>query len=375
MLLHALAILLFGAPSGGSREGRAMWGSLDVVIRSAPLDAGPRLRVEREISVPAKPVAPKPAGKKAAPPPKAVPVPRPADEGLYVFPPLLERYAPPEIESQATFKVPPPTRLQRLPAEAPIPVAPLIEPLASPVEPVQIAPLETVRVPSEAPIVPVPLLQPLPPVRTPELALPVEPAPAPAIERVPVDPVLPPPVVVEKLPAPRTESIAPPPVGPVSRPSEPALPSEPAPPAPRESAPTKPPPPVPAERPPLPELRAPVGQAPAVPAAPPGPAAPSTDSLFRRRDEPATDYDPTAAPSRLDPEALRKRAGEIAREGTGRRALLPFPMPPLPERKTREQIAIEKARKPDCRTAYQSLGLAAIVPLIANEFGEGSCRW
>jgi hypothetical protein len=50
-------------------------------------------------------------------------------------------------------------------------------------------------------------------------------------------------------------------------------------------------------------------------------------------------------------------------------------MPPVPERKSKLQAAIENARKPDCRTAYQGLGLAAIVPLIANEFGEGSCRW
>ena len=39
------------------------------------------------------------------------------------------------------------------------------------------------------------------------------------------------------------------------------------------------------------------------------------------------------------------------------------------------ETAIENARKPDCRNAYSALGLAAIVPLIANEFGEGKCRW
>ena len=61
--------------------------------------------------------------------------------------------------------------------------------------------------------------------------------------------------------------------------------------------------------------------------------------------------------------------------GSGQRAILAFPMPPVPEKKSKLQTAIENARKPDCRTAYQGLGLAAIVPLIANEFGEGSCRW
>jgi hypothetical protein len=74
-------------------------------------------------------------------------------------------------------------------------------------------------------------------------------------------------------------------------------------------------------------------------------------------------------------DALRKRAGEIAREGTGNRAPFPFPMPPIPKAKSKMEQALENARKPDCRTAYKDLGLAAVVPLIANEFGEGNCRW
>ncbi len=72
---------------------------------------------------------------------------------------------------------------------------------------------------------------------------------------------------------------------------------------------------------------------------------------------------------------MRRRAGQMAREGAGRRAPLPFPMPAEPARKTKEELAIENARKPDCKTAWQGLGLLAIAPLIANEFGEGNCRW
>jgi len=45
------------------------------------------------------------------------------------------------------------------------------------------------------------------------------------------------------------------------------------------------------------------------------------------------------------------------------------------DRRSVAEEALEKARKPDCRTAYKDLGLLAAVPLIANEFGEGSCRW
>jgi hypothetical protein len=65
----------------------------------------------------------------------------------------------------------------------------------------------------------------------------------------------------------------------------------------------------------------------------------------------------------------------MAREGVGQRALLPFPMPAPAERKTKTEEALDKARKPDCRTAYKDMGLLAAVPLIANEFGEGTCRW
>jgi hypothetical protein len=164
--------------------------------------------------------------------------------------------------------------------------------------------------------------------------------------------------------------------------------------APRASAP-------PVEMAPLPEIRvAPAPPAPAVtspatterPASPPLPA-PSEPSATRptpeargpafpegRRELPrfrgedrSGDYDPTAPA--LDPEALRRRARELARQGTGQRALLPFAMPPVPAKKSQLESAIEGARKPDCRTAYQGMGLAAIVPLIANEFGEGKCRW
>jgi len=98
---------------------------------------------------------------------------------------------------------------------------------------------------------------------------------------------------------------------------------------------------------------------------------PAPDS--RGRAAPADDYDPTK-PS-IDLDAARKRAGELARQGTGNRALLAFPMPPVEKPKSKMEEAIEKARKPDCRTAYKDMGLLAAVPLIANEFGEGTCRW
>ena len=97
--------------------------------------------------------------------------------------------------------------------------------------------------------------------------------------------------------------------------------------------------------------------------------------LFKSPPAPSSeaDYDPTK-PS-VDVEAAKRRAGEIAREGIGQRALLPFPMPAKTPPKSRMETAIENARKPDCRNAYANLGLLAVVPLLANEFGEGTCRW
>jgi hypothetical protein len=65
----------------------------------------------------------------------------------------------------------------------------------------------------------------------------------------------------------------------------------------------------------------------------------------------------------------------MAREGSGNRAPLPFPMPAPPEQKSKEALALEKALKPLCKDAYKGMGLLAVVPLVANEFGEGNCRW
>ena len=85
--------------------------------------------------------------------------------------------------------------------------------------------------------------------------------------------------------------------------------------------------------------------------------------------------DGKAAP-KLDSDAARQRAREIASEGAGRRAILPFPMPAKPARKSKEAIAIEKALKPDCRNAYADMGLLAIAPLLWDAIREdGKCKW
>jgi hypothetical protein len=336
VLLHALAILLFGAPGGGTREGRALWGTLDVVItRAVPR---PEPVPERPAPAPHPAVVPPAVVAPAPPAPAAAPVDVP-----YSFPPLLDRIASPErtVEMAPVPQVPPPTELQA--------VAPSPAPAVPPAEPAPEAPPAV----AEMPPVPAPL-----PFLAPQAA-------APAMLAPPTVEALAPPIPVEApappIPAPLLEPL------PLLEPRTSLQPMA--------ESPTLEVPPEPA-----PSVAAPAAVAPPAEAAridPPRAPAAQESSPFRARAPSARDdasgYDPTAPP--LDAEALRKRAGELAREGVGNRALLAFPMPPVPARKSKLEAAIENARKPDCKTAYQGLGLAAIVPLIANEFGEGTCRW
>src|SRR6266436_5591490 len=69
MLLHALFISLFGAPSGGSREGRALWGALDVVLVGNEPVAGPTLRLDSRLGM-ERPRIRRPQYDKSAPPPR-----------------------------------------------------------------------------------------------------------------------------------------------------------------------------------------------------------------------------------------------------------------------------------------------------------------
>jgi hypothetical protein len=385
MLLHLLLIALFGAPSGGSREGRAMWGSMQVELRGLLIEATPARPTVPLIEVPPPAPAdpfPAPTRSDRAPRDGAVPLTPPADtqagatapsgptivEVPAPFPPLLDRIVRPEprLDEPPPLRVPPPTSgrdLRPPPRERPTP-APTIEvPAPLPLAPAPVAE----RVLAEPPAIPAPVLQPVPvPAPQPRVAAPSEKPPTPEVPLT--RPVETPPVEVRAVPVPSPlESAA------IPRPDATTAPVELAPtprmqaaPAPtvEQVAPRAPAPPakIDPETPRLPgDARAPLpGEF-----RRPGPA--------RRGDEPSSSYDPTAPA--LDTDAIRNRAGQIAREGSGQRALLPFPMPPVPEKKSKMESAIENARKPDCRTAYQGLGIMAVVPLVANEFGEGTCRW
>jgi len=385
MLLHLLLIALFGAPSGGSREGRAMWGSMQVELRGLLIEATPALpaapliettapapadpfptrsdRAPREGAVPLTPPADTQAGATAPSGPAIVEVPAP-------FPPLLDRLVRPEprLDEPPPLRVPPPTSgrdLRPPPRERPAP-APAIEVPA----PLPIVPAPAVeRVLAEPPAIPAPVLQPVPaPAPQPRVAAPAE--KTPSAETPLTRPIEAPPVEVRAVPVPAPlESAAIPRIDPTTAAVElaptPQIQAAPAPAPPVEQVPPRAPAPPAKIDPETPRL--------------PGDARPPLPSEFRRpgparrSDEPSTSYDPTAPA--LDVDAIRNRAGQIGREGSGQRALLPFPMPAVPEKKSKTETAIENARKPDCRTAYQGLGLLAVVPLVANEFGEGTCRW
>ena len=324
MLLHLVFILVFGAPTGGSRDGRAMWGAFRVALQSPAREPVPALPVEEKLVAPAPVVLAR----------------RPRDDGVPVTP--IEPGVAKEIERTA------------VPESRPEPFAfpPLLDRIVTPERSLEMAPPLQLPKPSEAAPAPPP-----PEVRAP----PVEAATPP------------PPVEIPALPAPRIETLAPPRIEPVPKPVETAPPQE-------IPVSPKPPPTIERVEPRFPPTTRPEPvEAPAkiereIPRSAPSALGEGRgEGLIPRRTEPSREYDPTA-PS-IDLDAVRSRAGEIAREGIGRRGLLAFPMPALPERKTKMETAIENARKPDCRTAYQNLGLAAIVPLIANEFGEGKCRW
>jgi hypothetical protein len=370
--LHAFFILLFGSPTGGSREGHALWGGLQVTIRGPLMDPGIGLKLDTRpaLALPGTQILEKRERREAPPPPPAKAVLRPAPDlesqrvSNLPAPDLL----PAVVPTPPTADLAPAPRIETPRVEVPVVPVPSFEGTARPdVEPSLAKPVEVARPVRRrvAPVVPAaPAIEGAAPMAAPRLEQPVDvaPIPAPPPRPAPV-PVISAPSLEDAIsPAPSlSPSLAPPvDVKPVPRPAAPASP------APKAAAP----------------------QPEAAPAAPPRPSnreageirregmPPRADSpIFDRRREPPGDTLPPGSGPRIDLDAARARAREIAREGSGNRALLPFAMPPAPEKRTRMEEAIEKARKPDCKDAYKDMGLLAAIPLIANEFGEGNCRW
>jgi hypothetical protein len=107
---------------------------------------------------------------------------------------------------------------------------------------------------------------------------------------------------------------------------------------------------------------------------PASPPLPGVDSRLSGREAPGS-----AAPN-LDLDAIRNRArnlgGDRAAEGSGPRTVFPFPTPPPEVLKSKEARIFDKAlKRPDCRDAYAGMGLAAVVPLVADAITNKGCKW
>jgi hypothetical protein len=408
MLLHATIVILFGTShGGGAGRGDRVLDVLDVTLRREPAlpDAGlgagsgaetatgrallPRADAQPGRNSPVSPVEPakisEPAPvelvspatqpEAASPMPQGVePLPRidlrapqEVDKPLVpppIAPPAIERLAPP----------PPPPALAAPVDVAPpdIPLAPAapIERLTAPAPQRELAPpVEVAPRLAPAPPVPVPVPAPVPierlavPAAPKALAPPVEvpPREAPVVP-APIDRLVVPRIDQQLAPSPNlvapSPTVAPPAALPEAAPSqfEPAAPPARATPAPAA---------VPGARTtpaPAPEPRLRLG-------APPG----ADEDIFKPRRDVVAPPGESGAP-RIDMDAARQRAREIASEATSTRGILPA-LPPPPDRQTKESHALEKAVKPDCRTAYAGLGLLAVPALVASTIGDGGCRW
>ena len=426
MLLHALFIALFGNTGGtGERRSGVFWGQLEVSMprlsaqrdsevklepgagmssaaaalqhlrSTAPAAAVPLPQIERPVAARETSLAPPPP----PPPAAALPsidlsAPQVVNKPLMPFvvtPPLSE-----PVPVAKPFSKPMPREEALLPMlapeQAPIKVErdvvapPLTPPLAPPPEP------PTVAAPPIPPALPEPSTAPTfernlaPPVelKPRELPAPTEASPLiqtsspeapvpPKIERELVAPAQPQTRDAPIVPTPSSEVVTAPKVErELLAPSEPkasATPIVPSASDERSAAPLR-------------ELAPPASATPRLPAGTPN----LGEEIFKARRDgvtppPATgNTPPLNAPKldapRLDLDAVRKRAREMASEGSGRRAILPFPLPPKPEHKTKEAIAFDKAlKRPDCKDAYAGMGLLAVAPLLWSAIGDEGCRW
>lgn len=379
LMLHVLAIVLFGDTSGASaRKGEKLWGALTVTVQSLLPDRNAQLKTDADTSFLQRSVA----AKRSAPTASQNITAARATAALAPAEPIV-----PAEETNAALQLPSVEMPPLISTEVDKPVTEFVVPKAS---------LD--RVPNLGTLTPPsPPFAPFPPGTSPVIATP-EPVKSSKIERGVVKPA-----VAESEPHPREVLPAPTPAVPAApvdtMKPEPvpaqaiAPPAELKPPEPPAVVPTAPPPvaPVasrPAEAPQTPQIERAVATPDAAPAktkVAPTPAAtsgpPGTPNVAS---EPATFRDNIIAPSinppvlgkapGIDLDAVRRRAREIG--GGGPRTIFPFPVAPPPTPKTKVQEAFDKAlKKNDCRNAYADLGLAAVVPLALSSVREDGCKW
>jgi len=76
----------------------------------------------------------------------------------------------------------------------------------------------------------------------------------------------------------------------------------------------------------------------------------------------------------LDMKAARATARLIDKHRKDGLVAHPKPDPPL-QRDDRLERAIERARRPDCKSAYSGLGLLALIPLAKDAVTGTGCKW
>jgi hypothetical protein len=114
-----------------------------------------------------------------------------------------------------------------------------------------------------------------------------------------------------------------------------------------------------------------------------GPAAPPGASTQPGAASSGASTPPTLGPApatpagpKIDLDAVRSRAREIASEGSGPRTLFAFPtVPKEAPKKSIEKIFDKALQRPDCKDAYADMGLAAVVPLIRDTIKNDKCKW
>lgn len=372
VLLHTLVILLFGTTNyGGARRGDSRFGTLDVTLREISPERGsgftlapgadttlPGAALLRRleglttapVALPKRDVA-EPAP--ASPPvvaPAATATPAPAEQ---VIPDATLSNRPPPAETLPKLDRSAPVEVDK-PLVAPAPPREIVLPSAPPMERLAPAKIEQQAAPS---IEFKPRELPMP------VAVPLEPVAPARIERQVAPPVeLPAPQAIQRSDAVET--------APARERAVPAT-AVPATVAPAAVAPTTS---APAKVAPVPSRSGtvPGGELPRLRL-----GAPDVDQevFGSRRDAVAPSPDAESKPG-ITADSLRKRASEIAREGSGSRGVLNLVPPPPPvERKDKLAEDMAKAAKPDCRTAYADMGLLAIAPLVASTVGNGGCRW
>jgi len=386
LLLHVWLVLMLGnAPPGTAPPGRGVWGALNITLRG-PAQDGSAAATPLPASLPGTAPSPRFGGAVRAPAARPLPEPGAARRGDWAATPARE----PEVPV-AVLPVPLPET-----ARPPLPAA-VLDPPSPPVErrlggaagigPAAVtppAPLERIRAPApETARLPLPQALPVPASLAPLAVAPPSPAPAPVPAPVPAP-------ATATATATATAAVEPPaaPVAPLAPTARVATPAEPAPvpaaPPLRRVAPIAPAAVAAATMAPIQALptQAPVGL-PALAASPRGTAGPAAPTLPAGRPDagPQVGYDVATAPGppasapRLNLELPRLRGGQLSRlGGAGVLPLLPRP-PELPDKLARD---IDKAAKADCRTAYQGLGLLAVVPLAADALGGGKgsgCKW